>query len=129
MLFTEIDHDFINPTTLKYKKEYSMFFTPSKWDKKSGYAEHKYATFNEYMTWAVYDLFIQKYFPDLAGKESKEWHEVNESRGFFASTIFAEKLADLYKTKGPDKKIKDLFPDLLKWCKDVENDLESLTSK
>src|SRR5690606_14521624 len=52
MFFTEIDHDFVNPTTLKYKKLYKKNFNPSKWDKGSGYNEYKYATFNEYMTWA-----------------------------------------------------------------------------
>ncbi|MCH2231841.1 MAG: DUF4932 domain-containing protein, partial [Crocinitomicaceae bacterium] len=127
MFFTEIDHDYVNPTSLKFKKEYEQNFNQSKWDKKSGYGEWEMAVFNEYMTWAVYDIFVSKHFPDVASSEIIEWHEVNASRGFFASKLFGEKLLELYMNKGEEENIRDLYPDLLNWCKNIENNLVNLT--
>jgi len=127
MFFTEVDHDYVNPTTNKFKKEYQQYFDQKKWDKESGYGEWEMAVFNEYMTWAVYDLFITKNFPNVASSEIKEWHDVNISRGFFASKLFGEKLLELYLKKGEEETIRDLYIKILLWCKEVENDLDNLT--
>jgi hypothetical protein len=122
MLFTEIDHDYVNPTTSKYKKLYKKSFIPAKWDKGSGYENSKYATFNEYMTWAVYDVFIREKYPLVADKVIGDWHKINVSRGFFASPIFGEQLSVLYANKNQNETIYDLYPKLLEWCAERGND-------
>ena len=126
MFFTEIDHDFVNPVTNKFKKMYLQNFDQCKWDRESGYGEWEMGVFNEYMTWAVYDVFIYTNFPDVSDTLTKQWHEVNASRGFFVSEMFGGKLLELYKEKGGNIKIIDLYPDMLKWCKQVENNLDKL---
>lgn len=129
MFFTEIDHDYVNPTTRKFKNEYRQNFDQSKWDKESGYGEWEMAVFNEYMTWAVYDIFITKHFPDIASSVINDWHEVNVSRGFYVSKLFGEKLFEMYLRKGKEENIRDLYPKFLLWCKAVEDDLVNLTEK
>ena len=121
MFFTEVDHDYVNPTTRKFKKAYQLNFSPAKWDKESGYAKWEYAVFNEYMTWAVYDLFIKAHFPEVADTVISEWHEVNISRGFHASDHFGAKLLELYSNREEGTTIRDLYPKILAWCKESED--------
>ncbi|HMS30070.1 MAG TPA: DUF4932 domain-containing protein [Saprospiraceae bacterium] len=127
MFFTEIDHDYINPTSIKFKKEIKKKFNPKNWDKGSGYEKSKNGTFNEYMTWAVYDIFIKRYFPKVSDKAISEWHKVNAGRGFYASQIFGQKLAILYVQKNENETLVDLYPKLLNWCGEVSDNLEVLT--
>ncbi|HAW59678.1 MAG TPA: hypothetical protein DCX03_11860 [Bacteroidales bacterium] len=123
MLFTEIDHEFVNPTTEKFKLICNKSFNPQKWDLGSGYENYTNATFNEYMTWAIYDLFVYKYFPQEADDIVRNWHLQNESRKFFASTLFGSQLKNLYDTKQETERIIDLYPKLLEWCQNIQDDL------
>ncbi|MDP4115998.1 MAG: DUF4932 domain-containing protein [Bacteroidota bacterium] len=116
MLFTEVDHFFVNAATDKYKQIAAADFIPAKWDFGSGYERYDLATFNEYMTWAVYDIFTYKYFPEAAQKVCQNWILQNSSRGFYASSIFNKKLKQLYDKKKDDQKLKDLYPSFLEWC-------------
>lgn len=121
MLFTETDHGFINPTTNDYSADVRKNFDFAKWDKNSGYTE--FNIFNEYMTWAVYDIFIYKYFPKVADKVCIPWAKQNETRGFIASQRFNEKLRELYASKLEKETIQDLYPKILKWCSEVQINL------
>ena len=123
MFFTEIDHDYVNPASEKHKKQIKACFDPAVWDKGSGYENYKLATFNEYMTWAVYDLFVYQYFPDYAAQAASEWHDINASRGFFASKQFGAKLVELYQNKSTSENINDLYPKLLDWCLETSTTL------
>ncbi len=60
-IFTEMGHAYINPISDKYAKLIAANFNLNKWDNESGYPGVN--SFNEYMTWAVYDLFIKENFP------------------------------------------------------------------
>lgn len=70
-LFTEMDHGYINPISEKYKELITSNFNLTKWDKESGYPG--ISSFNEYMTWAIYDLFIKENFPKIADLIALEW--------------------------------------------------------
>ena len=65
---------------------------------------------------AVYDLFVYQYFPDYAAQAASEWHDINASRGFYASKQFGAKLVELYQNKSTSENINDLYPKLLDWC-------------
>lgn len=118
-IFTEMDHGYINPISDKYAKMIAANFDLSKWDKGSGY--RGISSFNEYMTWAVYDLFIKENFPKFADSISLQWQYQNASRGFIAQNLFAKKLSELYFSKKGKRRIEDLYLPLLQWCKRVEN--------
>jgi hypothetical protein len=112
-LFTEMDHGFVNPITDFYSKDVELKFNNVYWDKNSGYQGLN--CFNEYMTWALYDIFVEKYFPAIADSISTQWHYQNAQRGFFASNLFALHLKKLYRLKKSNEGLKDLYPKLLAW--------------
>lgn len=119
-IFTEMDHGYINPISDNYKKQITAEFNLAYWDKGSGYAGVN--SFNEYMTWAVYDLFIKAYFPDVCDSIALQWHYQNASRGFIAQNLFSKKVAELYfKQKKENRRIEVIYKPLLKWCKKVEH--------
>lgn len=120
MLFTETDHGFVNPTTQDFRKLIRKKFDASKWDKESGYSEYEFGVFNEYMTWAVYDIYVYKNFPDIAESVCEKWAKQNETRGFIASRQFNRKLLELYQNKNDNETIRDLYPKLLNWCNDFQ---------
>ncbi|HEY4651145.1 MAG TPA: DUF4932 domain-containing protein [Pontibacter sp.] len=124
MLFTEMDHGFVNPVSYKYRKKILKHFDNKKWDSGSGYAEQDpLAPFNEYMTWAVYDLFLHEHFPQVAQQVSQNWAMQNETRGFYASALFHAKLKELYENRKKGQTVKDLYPALLKWCGKIQHGL------
>ena len=118
-IFTEMDHGYVNPISDKHAKLVAEYFNFKKWDKESGYLGVN--SFNEYMTWAVYDLFIKENFPKYADSISLQWQYQNASRGFIAQNIFSDKLMELYFSKRGNKKLESLYKPLLTWCKSVEN--------
>jgi hypothetical protein len=125
MFFTEVDHDYVNPASNKNRKQLKKTFDPKIWDKGSGYEDYQNATFNEYMTWAVYDIFVKKYFPNSADKVIEEWHQINVSRGFIASQKFGKKLVELYQNKSGTENIVDLYPKLMNWCMETSPNLDN----
>ncbi len=118
-LFTEMDHGYVNPISDKYEKLIASNFNLTKWDKASGYPGIN--SFNEYMTWAVYDLFIKEKFPKVADSIAMQWQEINVSRGFIAQNLFAKKVSELYFKQKGNEKIERVYKPLLQWCKSVEN--------
>lgn len=112
-LFTEMDHGYVNPITDHFSKDVAQKFNPAYWDRQSGYQGLN--CFNEYMTWALYDIFVEKYFPAIADSISTQWHYQNAQRGFFASSLFATQLRKLYRHKKSTESLKDLYPRLLVW--------------
>ncbi len=117
-LFTEMDHGYVNPTTEKY--DIKARFDEKLWDDESGYSNSGNAVFNEYMTWAVFDIFNSIYFPEFAGKVNLNWHFQNDTRGFIYSDLFASKLKEIYNKYKGRRKIKDLYPELLEWTKEIQ---------
>lgn len=118
-LFTEMDHGYVNPISDKYERLITSNFNIAKWDKESGYSGIN--GFNEYMTWAVYDLFIKENFPKVADSIALQWQYQNASRGFIAQNLFAKKVSELYFKQKGNKRIESIYKPLLKWCKTVEN--------
>jgi hypothetical protein len=118
-LFTEMDHGYINPISDKYEKLIASNFNLEIWDKESGYPGIN--SFNEYMTWAVYDIFIKENFPKVADSISLQWQYQNASRGFIAQNLFAKKVSELYFKQKGKKSIENIYQPLLKWCKKIES--------
>jgi hypothetical protein len=120
-LFTETDHGFVNPITDKFRKEMKAKINYSKWEEESGYPD--FNIFNEYMTWALYDVFVLKYFPAIADSIRTQWHYQNGERGFFASSAFAKKVVELFISKVSTETLPDLYPKIITWCSEFQKDL------
>jgi len=113
-LFTEMDHLYVNPVSAGHAALIARQFDPARWNRGDGYGS-ALDTFNEYMTWALYDLLARERFGAAAETSIANWHYINKGRGFIASELFAEKLAQLYRDRPPGTRIRDLYPALLAW--------------
>ncbi|MDM9630094.1 DUF4932 domain-containing protein [Robiginitalea aurantiaca] len=116
-LFTEMDHGYLNPISDTFEKQIEKYYNKTIWDKESGYMGID--SFNEYITWAVYDAFVKEEFPEYADAVTLPYHYVNVQRGFIASEFFAKKVVELMQ-KNKSGKIEDIYLPLLKWCKEQE---------
>jgi hypothetical protein len=99
MVFTEIDHNYINPLSDKYEEEIKIFIGDlEKWNNMK-YRDYPTAlsTFNEYMTYAFYSLYVtDNYDKEDAGLIIKRCEEVMNNRGFIRFTEFNQKFIDFY---------------------------------
>lgn len=121
MIFTEIDHNYVNPISDQYLLIIKTAFKDrSKWASgkfSKGY-RNAYAVFNEYMTWSVFVLYSM----DTYSKEDffiiKEKIEkfMIDYRGFTNFKWFNEQMITLYKNSGEHTELSDLFPEILKLC-------------
>ena len=122
-VFTEIDHNYVNPLSDQYIKEIEASMSDyKKWNhQKRGY-QNSYATFNEYMTWGLFNLYAKEtYTPkQLDTILNFQSNFMEESRKFVAFKAFSQQLTVLYeeqkRTTGTIE-IEPLYPLMLKWMK------------
>lgn len=117
-VLTEIDHNYVNPISDDWKREIrSALFNLNCW--KSGALGYNspYATFNEYMTWAVFSIYLKEKF------DAETFNVVNklqadfmaDRRGFIKFREFNNYLLEQYLTKTQNEKIPDLYSDAIQW--------------
>ena len=121
MLFTEIDHNYVNPISDSYMSLIKKAFKErEKWTngKYSDSYNNEYAVFNEYMTWSVFVLYALNTYNLIDYNIVKNQIEAMmiEYRGFGNFKAFNEKMIELYKSKESDVLISDLFLEILNWC-------------
>ncbi|MEO5909748.1 MAG: DUF4932 domain-containing protein [Pelobium sp.] len=122
VVFTEIDHNYVNPATNRYAKQIdSIFSNRSIWAKKnssSDFYESSTSVFNEYMTWAVFCLYIA----DNYDKETKDLviaereSRMANIRNFIKFKEFDQSLLKI-RLENKNLKVVDLYPFILDWCK------------
>ncbi len=119
-VFTEIDHNYVNPTSDEYLETIEdAMKNLSKWSRSSSY-EGAYQVFNEYMTWAVFTLYMREHYAEadyLVAKAAIE-KQMENSRDFLRFSMFNDQLLDLY-TANPIS-IPDLYPAMLEWVKEID---------
>ncbi|MEM7087043.1 MAG: DUF4932 domain-containing protein [Bacteroidota bacterium] len=132
-VFTEIDHNYVNPETDKYMKQVNEFFKDrdlwTSGKESSGY-NSPYTIFNEYMTWSVYLLFCYDQF------DSEDFKLINERivsyivnrRGFSRFDDFHGTLLGLYSRRTPGTTVADLYIPLLEWAATYRPDVPPLVN-
>ncbi len=123
VVFTEIDHNFVNPISDTYRKRINRVFSNRiKWvnefeSSRTQAYKTPDAVFNEYMTFAVFSLYCMDNFSeaDVAIFIPKMEKQMTERRNFIKFKDFNQKLMAIYKT---DKTISihSLYDQILKWC-------------
>jgi hypothetical protein len=118
VVFTEIDHNYVNSVTDKYTGRVNKAFADlDKWNKQRGY-RGPVGTFNEYMTWAVFTLYLhdnydQKDFEIINDRMTKQ---MVDSRKFVRFEQFDKKLLELYLAREQGQTIPELYPAMLEWA-------------
>jgi hypothetical protein len=122
VVFTEIDHNYVNPVSDKFLNEINQVISNrEKWAKGDATSMYNspYMVFNEYMTFAVYSLYVNDNFSnkDLLEYLPKMENQMENSRGYINFKKFNRTLLEKYKA---DKNIKmtDLYNFILKWAEE-----------
>lgn len=117
VVFTEIDHNYVNPISAVYRKEIDKSLNPiEKWANEDALENYNdsYSVFNEYMTWSVFCLYAKENF--IKG-DFKKINDIVETqmieRGFVKFREFNQMLMNLYATN--NKSIETLYPEILNW--------------
>lgn len=124
VMFTEIDHNYTNAPTKEFTKTLDESLKDrEKWVdvKQEGteYYPNPSRVFDEYMTFSVYYLFCADKYSNDPDTLSYAYQDINsalKARGFIKIKEFNDELLSLRK-KYPNKKIEELYPELLEWCK------------
>lgn len=129
VVMTEIDHNYVNPVSDLYKSElkvimggkYRRFWADGGFS--SSY-KNGYKVFNEYMTHAVYLLYILEHsnINDHSTIESLKINAMIKHRSFIKFEKFYAELKPQYTKKSSTETIADLYPLMIAWCK-KENEL------
>jgi hypothetical protein len=121
VVFTEIDHNYVNPETDKYLEKVNEYFGDrNMWaagKESKGYTS-PYTIFNEYMTWSVYLLYCyDQYEPEnfeVINKRIVSY--IINRRGFHRFDDFHNTLLKLYSERETGTTIADLYGPLLLWA-------------
>lgn len=99
MLFTELDHNYVNPVGDQYEKQIKQLIKrKKKWARSgTGYASDM-AIFNEYMTWAVYLLYASERYDDETFHQTEKSiiHQMQTQRGFHKFDSFYSNIKMVY---------------------------------
>jgi hypothetical protein len=120
ILFTEVDHAFVNPATdLHRSRVISAFGSRAKWTTDaSSFYNSPVAVFNEYMTWATFLLFADGRLPaqDFQTVRDNTVQLMEGSRRFHRFGAFHTELSRLYRNRPPGGHVTDLYPAILDWA-------------
>lgn len=121
VVFTEIDHNYVNPISEKNIEAISKALADTdKWATKnaqSGYP-NAFAIFNEYMTWAVFSAYAKDEYDAATFEQVNKRVEVqmSEWRGFPKFAAFNQEFLKQYSSRAKNESIADLYEKMLVWC-------------
>ncbi|WP_452225010.1 DUF4932 domain-containing protein [Lacinutrix chionoecetis] len=118
IVFTEIDHNYVNPTTDTFPEINNIMTPLDCWNSGAQGYGVPYATFNEYMTWAIFSLYLYDNFDaNIFEKRNKaEADFMQNGRGFIKFEAFNDFVLDWYKNN-PKKQLNLLYPEAIEWIK------------
>jgi hypothetical protein len=126
IVFTEIDHNYVNPVSSKYSSSIdSIFSDRTRWASQGGDTKNypgPMEVFNEYMTHALFSLYIIDNYdkPTADFIISERESLMVERRHYVLFREFNKALIELYRTNKPSDATV-LFPMILDWCKQQNN--------
>lgn len=123
IVFTEINHAYLNPEAEKYQSEIdNVFGKLEEWittGKPSALYNSPLMCFEEYMNYGLVTL----YYSDLFGKNSFDMlterieNNMENGRGFQRFRAFNQELLNLYKDRKAGQTAADLYPAIIAWAK------------
>ncbi len=119
VIFTEIDHNYVNPISYKYLERINQVFknreTWAQGEITNNY-ETPYKVFNEYMTFAVYSLYLTDNYTEEEVLEFLPYMEnqMENSRGFINFSSFNRELLQKYK-ENKNIPIEELYKHMFDW--------------
>jgi len=123
-LFTEMDHNYVNPLTDNFDKKIENAIPDYKhWNKrKRGYSSN-ISTFNEYMTWGVFSLYAKQKYTDKNLDTIIHIQEkiMVDRKKFIHFKAFNNKLMMLSeKHKVDSLHFQNIYPKIIDWVKELK---------
>ncbi|GAM99540.1 hypothetical protein U91I_03194 [alpha proteobacterium U9-1i] len=121
ILFTELNHGFINPTADRYAGAIDAAIAAREpWaddTKPARTYPNDYALFNEYMNWGLVSLYELDYLSeaDRAIARPAVERALVDRRGFRKFEAFNAFLLDLYANRAPGETLETLYPRIIAW--------------
>jgi hypothetical protein len=122
IVFTEIDHNYVNPTSTKYSKLIDTIFSKrAAWVNRQGdtkFYDSPMAVFNEYMTHAVFCLYVTDNFDSVTAEFiiGKRESLMVETRQYIKFKEFNQALAKI-REENKDATVSELFDEILEWSR------------
>jgi hypothetical protein len=122
VVFTEIDHNYVNPVSNKYVRSIdSIFSERNGWVRRDNFNdlyERPVSVFNEYMTHAAFCLYIADSYdkPTADLVIDRRVKMMVERRSFIKFKEFNDELIRLHQ-QYKDMKLQQLYPLILDWCR------------
>ena len=116
-LFTEIDHNYVNPLSKQYEVRIARALSDlDTWNGQDGYRSRQ-ATFNEYVTWAAFLLYAQEHYDDEVVEAASGYtvQSMEKGRKFLRFGDFVNRLSALWSSREPDETLSDLYPEMIGW--------------
>lgn len=120
-VFTEIDHNYVNPITARFAQRVKEAFADlGKWsDSKNAdsYPNPEFV-FNEYMTWAVFLLYAQDTYSreTFEAVKKRVVDQMVNGRKFSRFGGFSEELLRVYRLGPPRQAFVDFYPAIFAWA-------------
>jgi hypothetical protein len=116
LVFTEIDHNYVNPATDRYNGAVRRIFdNVSFWNGDRNNYRSSTATFNEYMTWAVFNLYARDAY-DAATSAAIRENVITSmvlNRRFHKFREFEQVVQDVYSAAVSQPCISNLYGEIL----------------
>ena len=123
IVFTEIDHNYVNPTTSKYQKGVDRLLDDLDfWATEEALANYgsAYAVFNEYMTHALFCLYVQEsYSKEIADFVIQDREALMDRRGYKKFKEFNKIVLTGLEKENRRKSVADYYPEILEQMKEI----------
>ena len=126
IVFTEIDHNYVNQITSRYKKQVdAIFVNRALWTKTGGDTDaygSPQAVFNEYMTHALFCLYARDVYDKATAAYVIDQREklMIDRRHYIKFREFTQQLQTLYNQQKPGQLLSDVYPALLDWASTIK---------
>ena len=117
IVFTEIDHNYVNPVTKKYRDVITVKMAQlGDWNNQvgSGYYNSPEATFNEYLTHALFCLYVQETYPqEVADLVIEQRQQLMIRRGFPLFQTFNQAFLTQFAKDQRRKPLSEGYPEII----------------
>ena len=115
LVFTEIDHNYVNPGTDRHQQRVKdVFRNVGFWNADVNYRS-AVATFNEYMTWAVFNVYARDTYDSATAAAFRESviRSMVQQRKFLKFREFEQIVMEVSAASGPQPCIPNLYGEIL----------------
>ena len=119
ILLTELDHLFVNPVSEVHEPAIRQAFVQrARWTSDpSSFYDTPLTVFNEYMTWAIFTLWLDEHAPEEEFESIvSRMEQQMEARLFTHFEAFNRALLELWREAGEDARVVDLYPAIIDWA-------------